>query len=121
MDGSRLRRRQKLRNVLRRLGAAARELTRRLPYPDPAKAEDSFRTALVIAREQGTRGYELRAATGLALGASRLSAPNARCAPDCSRWRHDDGAAGFDPERTLGLRGASRSSCRRTASCERSR
>ena len=36
------------------------------PHPDPAKAEDSFRTALAIAREQGTRGYELRAATILA-------------------------------------------------------
>jgi predicted ATPase len=32
------------------------ELTGRLPYPDPAKAEESFRTALAIAREQGTRG-----------------------------------------------------------------
>jgi class 3 adenylate cyclase/predicted ATPase len=42
------------------------ELTGRLPYPDPAKAEESFRTALAIAREQGTRGYELRAATSLA-------------------------------------------------------
>jgi len=42
------------------------ELTGRLPYPDPAKAEDSFRTALAIAREQGTRGYEVRAATSLA-------------------------------------------------------
>jgi class 3 adenylate cyclase/predicted ATPase len=42
------------------------ELTGRLPYPDPAKAEDSFRTALAIAREQNTRGYELRAATSLA-------------------------------------------------------
>jgi predicted ATPase len=42
------------------------ELTGRLPSPDPAKAEDSFRTALAIAREQGTRGYELRAATSLA-------------------------------------------------------
>jgi predicted ATPase len=42
------------------------ELTGRLPYPDPAKAEDSFRTALAIAREQGTRGYEFRAATSLA-------------------------------------------------------
>jgi predicted ATPase len=42
------------------------ELTARLPYPDPAKAEDSFRTALAIAREQGTRGYELRAAMSLA-------------------------------------------------------
>ena len=36
------------------------ELTARLPDPDPAKAEESFRTALEIAREQGTRGYELR-------------------------------------------------------------
>jgi len=42
------------------------ELTARLPYPDPAKAEESFRTALAIAREQGTRGYELRAAVSLA-------------------------------------------------------
>jgi hypothetical protein len=42
------------------------ELTARLPYPDPAKAEESFRTALAIAREQGTQGYELRAATSLA-------------------------------------------------------
>ncbi len=42
------------------------ELTGRLPYPDPAKAEESFRTAHAIARDQGTRGYELRAATSLA-------------------------------------------------------
>jgi predicted ATPase len=42
------------------------EFTARLPCPDPAKAEDSFRTALAIAREQGTLGYELRAATSLA-------------------------------------------------------
>jgi predicted ATPase len=42
------------------------EFTVRLAHPDPAKAEDSFRTALAIAREQGTRGYELRAATSLA-------------------------------------------------------
>ena len=42
------------------------ELTARLPDPNPAKVEDSFRTALAIAREQGTRGYELRAATSLA-------------------------------------------------------
>jgi predicted ATPase len=42
------------------------ELSSRLPHPDPAKAEDSFRTAFAIAREQGTRGYELRAATSLA-------------------------------------------------------
>ena len=37
-----------------------------MPYPDPAKAEESFCTALAIAREQGTRGYELHAATSLA-------------------------------------------------------
>src|SRR5215469_5547997 len=42
------------------------ELTGRLPHPDSAKAEASLRTALAIAREQGTRGYELRAATRLA-------------------------------------------------------
>ena len=42
------------------------ELTARLAHPDRAKAEVSFRTALTIAREQGTRGYELRAATSLA-------------------------------------------------------
>ena len=42
------------------------ELAGRLSYLDPAKAEDSFRTALAIAREQGTRGYELRAAASLA-------------------------------------------------------
>ena len=42
------------------------ELTGRSPYPDPVRAEDSFHTALAIAREQGTRGYELRAATSLA-------------------------------------------------------
>src|SRR5262249_1758595 len=42
------------------------ELTGRLAHPDPAKTEDSFRTALAIAREQGTRGSELRAAASLA-------------------------------------------------------
>jgi predicted ATPase len=42
------------------------EFTGRLPHPDPTKAEDSFHAALAIAREQGTRGYELRAATSLA-------------------------------------------------------
>ena len=36
-----------------------------MPYPDRA-TEDSFRTALTIDREQGTRGYESRAATSLA-------------------------------------------------------
>ena len=42
------------------------EITGRLSHPDPPKAEDSFRTALAIAHEQGTRGYELRAAVSLA-------------------------------------------------------
>jgi predicted ATPase len=42
------------------------ELARRSPRSDPAEAEASFRTALAIARKQGTRGYELRAATSLA-------------------------------------------------------
>jgi predicted ATPase len=42
------------------------ELVRQLPRPDPAQAEASFRTALAIASEQGTRGYELRAATSRA-------------------------------------------------------
>src|SRR5262249_17953009 len=42
------------------------KLTARFPDPDPTKVEDSFRTALAIARDQGTRGYELRAATSLA-------------------------------------------------------
>jgi hypothetical protein len=30
-----------------------------------------------------------------------LAALNARFAPDCSRWRDDNGAAGFDPNRPL--------------------
>ena len=34
--------------------------------PDLDKAESSFRAALSIAREQGTKGFELRAATSLA-------------------------------------------------------
>ena len=52
------------------------ELVPQLPHPDPAKAQDSFRTALAIAREQGTPGYELRAATSLA----RLWREQGRCA-----------------------------------------
>jgi predicted ATPase len=36
------------------------------PSPDQAEAEASFRTALAIARQQGTRGFELRAAVSLA-------------------------------------------------------
>jgi predicted ATPase len=42
------------------------DLTFRLPRPDPDGAERSFRAALSIAREQGTKGFELRAATSLA-------------------------------------------------------
>ena len=43
-----------------------RRAHRSLAISRSAKAEDSFSTALAIAREQGTRGYELRAATSLA-------------------------------------------------------
>jgi hypothetical protein len=42
------------------------DLLRRLPRPDPDQAERSFRAALSIAREQGTKGFELRVATSLA-------------------------------------------------------
>jgi len=42
------------------------ELVWQSPHPDPGQPEGSFRVALAIAREQGTRGYELRAATTLA-------------------------------------------------------
>jgi predicted ATPase len=70
------------------------ELTGRLPYLDPAKAEDSFRTALAIAREQGTRGYELRAATSLA----RLWREQGRQgeARDLLAPIHDSFTEGFD-------------------------
>jgi predicted ATPase len=42
------------------------DLLSRLPRPDLDKAERSFRAALSIAGEQGTKGFELRAATSLA-------------------------------------------------------
>jgi predicted ATPase len=42
------------------------DLLRRLPRPDPDGAERSFRAALSIAHEQGTKGFELRAAASLA-------------------------------------------------------
>jgi predicted ATPase len=42
------------------------DLICRLPRPDLDNAERSYRAALSIAREQGTRGFELRAATSLA-------------------------------------------------------
>ena len=38
------------------------DLLRRLPSPDWTEVEASYRMALRIAREQGTRGFELRAA-----------------------------------------------------------
>jgi len=41
------------------------ELLRRLPSPDWTEVEGCFRTALAVAREQGTRGFELRAAVSL--------------------------------------------------------
>ena len=41
-------------------------LTCRSSRPDLDQAERSFRTALSTAREQGTKGFELRAATSLA-------------------------------------------------------
>ena len=42
------------------------DLMCRLPQPDPDDAERSFAAALSIARNQGTKGFELRAATSLA-------------------------------------------------------
>ena len=42
------------------------DLLCRLPRPDLDGAERSFRAALSIAREEGTKGFELRAATSLA-------------------------------------------------------
>jgi predicted ATPase len=44
----------------------AGELMLRLPKSDPAAAEARFRQAAVIARQQGTRLWELRAAARLA-------------------------------------------------------
>jgi predicted ATPase len=42
------------------------DLMCRLPRPDLDNAEGSLGTAVSIAREQGTEGFELRAATSLA-------------------------------------------------------
>jgi predicted ATPase len=42
------------------------DLLRRLPQPDLSGAEASLRQAVAVARQQGTRGFELRAATSLA-------------------------------------------------------
>ena len=42
------------------------DLLRRLPDPDSAECETCFRKAVAIAQDQGTRGFELRAAVSLA-------------------------------------------------------
>jgi predicted ATPase len=42
------------------------ELLLSLPAPDPTRAEKAFRDAIQVARWQGARSYELRAATSLA-------------------------------------------------------
>ena len=42
------------------------DLLGRLPSNDCIEVETCFRTALSVAREQGTRGFELRAAVSLA-------------------------------------------------------
>jgi predicted ATPase len=42
------------------------ELEQKRPRPDLATTEAVYRKALAVAREQGTRGFELRAATSLA-------------------------------------------------------
>jgi predicted ATPase len=42
------------------------ELLRRLPSPEWTEVEGCFRKALAVARKQGTRGFELRAAVSLA-------------------------------------------------------
>jgi class 3 adenylate cyclase/DNA-binding response OmpR family regulator/predicted ATPase len=42
------------------------DLLSRLPHPDWTEVESCFRTALSVAREQGSRGFELRAAVSLA-------------------------------------------------------
>ena len=52
------------------------DLLRRLPDPEWTEVEISYRTALAVAGEQGTRGFELRAAVSLASLLSKLG----RCA-----------------------------------------
>ena len=42
------------------------DLLGRLSFVDWTEVESCFRTALAVAREQGTRGFELRAAVSLA-------------------------------------------------------
>jgi class 3 adenylate cyclase/predicted ATPase len=57
------------------------DLLRRSPLPEWTEAEGDFRRALTVAQEQGTRGFELRAALSLA----RLLNEMGRCgeARDC--------------------------------------
>jgi class 3 adenylate cyclase/tetratricopeptide (TPR) repeat protein len=52
------------------------DLLRRLPSPEFTEVEACFRRALAVAREQGSRGFELRAAVNLA----RLLSELGRCA-----------------------------------------
>jgi adenylate cyclase len=52
------------------------DLLRRSPSPERADVEGSFRRALAVAREQGSRGFELRAVVSLA----RLLSECGRCA-----------------------------------------
>jgi predicted ATPase len=48
------------------------DLLRRLPSPEFTEVEGCFRRALAVAREQGTRGLEFRAAVSLARLLSEL-------------------------------------------------
>ena len=48
------------------------DLLRRLPSPERTEVEGCFHRALAIAREQGTRGFELRAAVSFARLLSEL-------------------------------------------------
>ena len=69
-------------------------LLRRLPSSDSTQVEVCFRTALAIAHEQGTRGYELRAAVSLTrlLGAQGRRAE----ARDVLRPAYSGFTEGFD-------------------------
>ena len=55
------------------------DLLRRLPSPKWAEVYDCYRSALAVAREQGARGFELRAAISLA----RLLSDRGRCDEAC--------------------------------------
>ena len=70
------------------------DLLRRLPSSDSTQVEVCFRTALAVAHEQGTRGYELRAAVSLTrlLGAQGRRAE----ARDVLRPAYSGFTEGFD-------------------------